>query len=94
LAALGRRLSAIAVNGVELGRLGGDAFGVLISGSHAAERLDDVARLIHEQIGRSILVDGVEMKVRLSIGFALGDGRSIPLSSCDEPTWRSVKRSR
>ena len=61
----------VAAGPVTVARLGGDEFAVLLPGVSGAEVALAVADRIHRAIDAPILIEGVEVAVRASIGIAL-----------------------
>jgi diguanylate cyclase (GGDEF)-like protein len=52
-------------------RLGGDEFGCLLSGFPSRDRLQHIAGKLYDAVPAPLIVDGVQLEVRPSIGIAI-----------------------
>ncbi len=52
-------------------RLGGDEFAVVVAGAHARSDIDELAERLHAAVARPAILDGKEVPIEVSIGFAI-----------------------
>ena len=72
LVTVGRRLQAALRDSDTAARLGGDEFVALLPELAAPEQADEVARRLLDRIQQPMSIAGREMRIRASIGIALG----------------------
>jgi diguanylate cyclase (GGDEF)-like protein/PAS domain S-box-containing protein len=71
LVAISRRLAGALRDSDTVGRMGGDEFTVLISDVPSGEAAREIARKILSELRKPVSVDGEQMTVTASLGFAL-----------------------
>ena len=76
---LGRRLQRITRDGDVVGRLGGDEFVVVCIETIDRAALEQVAERVLGTVREPIVVDGVAVRVGMSIGVAAAEGQSLHL---------------
>ncbi len=81
LLAVRDRLLAVAGEDALVGRLGGDEFALLVT----AERAEQVARDVVGALRSPVHVDGLELRVRASVGVALPEDTGAPGPSSTGP---------
>ncbi|MEZ5251549.1 MAG: GGDEF domain-containing protein [Ilumatobacteraceae bacterium] len=81
LVEVARRLAYAASDTALVARLGGDEFAILVDHDITHPRLESLARRIRDELNRPFAVDGVQVDVNGSIGFALA-----PADATDAPT--------
>ena len=74
LAGVGKRLRETVRETDVVARMGGDEFAVLVEGGADARTVEALSQRIVEAVGRPMVVDGVEIAVKASVGAALPDG--------------------
>ncbi|MCS4502875.1 hypothetical protein KBTX_02867 [wastewater metagenome] len=70
LAEVGRRLQRLAGTGARVANLGGDEFGVVMTGPGAPARAREMAEALDQSMRRPIFCHGRELLVTVSAGFA------------------------
>jgi diguanylate cyclase (GGDEF)-like protein len=85
-----QRFSRVLPTGSVLARLGGDEFGVLMNGNYA-ETLE-VAHALRATLTYPFLLDGVEIRIGVSIGHVYNDGSGRLLERADAAMYEA-KRS-
>ncbi len=75
-----------------VGRLGGDEFGVLLSGIGQPEHAVAVARRIHTEMDHPVTIAGQQVLVRASIGVATGPGAGADLLHRADVAMYAAKR--
>ncbi|MET0251478.1 MAG: GGDEF domain-containing protein [Novosphingobium sp.] len=70
----GERLRAVIRRGDTAGRLGGDEFVVLQSGVTSGEEAEHMARRIVRTLSEPYLIDGKQLNVGVSVGYAVPKG--------------------
>ena len=78
LAEVGRRMAALAGEGLTVSRLGGDEFAVLVRGTTEPGRVVESARRVLDVLQEPFVVDAEQVRLTGSLGLALGprDGLS------------------
>ncbi|MFN8221873.1 MAG: bifunctional diguanylate cyclase/phosphodiesterase [Gaiellales bacterium] len=76
IAAVGERLNVHARESDTVARLGGDEFAVLVEGVHSAAAVEELAARFHHVFSAPFDVQGRELRVRATIGWAVGDADS------------------
>ncbi len=93
-----RDLAAFETQGVTVGRLGGDEFGLLFHGMQSSRHVHLVAEQIIERISIAYEIQGSRVTVGASVGIAFGpeDGETIDelLRNADLALYRSKDRAR
>jgi len=96
LAVLGERIIHFVRKGEMVARLGGDEFAMLIYGYKEADELEFAAKRLIELCAVPIDIDGLEVKVGMSIGISTCPGHAMDIdeliSSADEAMYK-VKRT-
>lgn len=73
IVAVGRRLTDHARESDTVARLGGDEFAILVEGLGSALVVEDIARRFHEAFLAPFVIEGRELRVRVTVGWAVGD---------------------
>jgi diguanylate cyclase (GGDEF)-like protein/PAS domain S-box-containing protein len=82
LVAVARRMRAAVPGTDPVGRIGGDEFAIVLTGSEAAGRARQIAERLHDAVSRPISVASTLMRVGVSIGIAAAPaGRQIRAES-------------
>ena len=91
-------LLAFGDQGVTIGRLGGDEFGLLLQGHHGEAQVQEVAGRIIRRLSRSYDIQGSRARIGASVGFALGpeDGHTVDelLRNADLALYRAKEQVR
>ncbi len=71
LCEVGRRLQALCGTDVLMGRMGGDSFGIVLTGDKAADVADFAARILSDFHDRAIVTPAAPLHITLSLGSAV-----------------------
>jgi diguanylate cyclase (GGDEF)-like protein len=90
-------LNTVVSPSATVARLGGDEFAVLLPHTATAEAAFAVADTIHQELGRTITIEHVDVQVRASIGIALAPGHARDISgllrAADAAMYQAKNRS-
>jgi len=89
LRTLAQHLNAVIRSGDTAARLGGDEFAVILQGLGDSQDAADVAQRLQRALADPIDVDGKLLRIKASIGIAIGDDPQTLLNEADAAMYRA-----